>query len=140
MTAIRSAAVVLVAAALAGCGSATGSSGNGAGVSETSGSATSLTITWDDGGGKTGTWQLTCDPAGGDHPDPEAACQALTSGGTVGLNPVKPGTLCSQIYGGPQTATIAGTWQGKPVSAKLKRTNGCEVARWKALKGLLPDA
>jgi hypothetical protein len=42
------------------------------------------------------------------------------------------------VYGGPQTARITGTWEGGPVDATLSRTNGCEIARWKALRGLLP--
>lgn len=147
MTAIRSVPLALLAGAtlaLAGCGSAAGSDA-GAGVQEAggssgAGSATSLTISWDDGAGRTGTWKLTCDPAGGDHPDPAAACRALRAGGAVGLNPVEPGTMCAQVFGGPQTATVSGTWQGRPVSARLKRTDGCEVKRWDSLKGLLPDA
>ena len=36
-----------------------------------------LTIVVDDGTGSTPTWQLTCDPTGGDHPDAEAACAAI---------------------------------------------------------------
>ena len=131
---------------LAGCGSATGA-GVDDDADDPTGSAavsgqgrTQLTISWDDGTGRTGTWHLTCDPAGGDHPRPEAACRALAKGGAVGLAPVQPGRMCSQVFGGSQTATVTGTWRGRPVSVRLTRTDGCEVGRWDALKGLLPDA
>ena len=54
------------------------------------------------------------------------------------LPEVPPNQMCTQIYGGPQTARITGTWDGKAVDASLKRTNGCETARWDALRPLLP--
>ncbi len=97
-----------------------------------------LTIVVDDGSGTKTTWQLSCDPAGGTHPDPEAACQALTEHGETALPAVPKDQMCTQQYGGPETATITGTWQGKPVNSTLSRKNGCEIARWDALKDCLP--
>jgi hypothetical protein len=47
---------------------------------------------------------------------------------------------CTQVYGGPQWASITGTWQGQPVRSQLSLANGCEISRWKALQGLLPPA
>ena len=99
---------------------------------------TSLTIVVDDGRGTTTTWHLTCDPAGGDHPHPTAACAALSVGGARSLPPVPADRACTQIYGGPQTARITGTWAGKAVDATLSRTDGCQIARWDGLSGLLP--
>lgn len=78
------------------------------------------------------TWTLTCDPPGGDHPDPAAACAALAAADQP-FDPVPPGTMCAQIYGGPQTATIDGTWRGRPVRASYSRVDACEIARWNAL-------
>ena len=49
--------------------------------------ATDLTIVLDDGSGSTRTWSLTCDPVGGTHPDPAAACQALDAHGATALPP-----------------------------------------------------
>lgn len=99
-----------------------------------------LKIVVNDGSGTTTTWTLTCEPAGGNHPDPEAACRALDTNGTTALAAVAKDRSCTQIYGGPQTATITGTWRGAPVNSTFKRNNGCEVARWTALEGLLPTA
>jgi hypothetical protein len=42
------------------------------------------------------------------------------------------------IYGGPQTAKVVGTWQGKPVASRFSLDNGCQIARWNELLGLLP--
>jgi hypothetical protein len=126
-------------ALLTGCGSS--SAGGGAPVTVTQGGSvtgTDLTITVDDGAGSVTTWHLTCDPPGGDHPDAEGACAALARNGAHALPEVPPNQMCTQIYGGPQTARITGTWDGKAVDASLKRTNGCETARWNALRPLLP--
>jgi hypothetical protein len=140
------AVAALGALAVAGCGSSTGNDAGGRVVpSSESSPATSsssagaeLTIVVSTGSGAATTWHLTCDPAGGDHPDPATACAALQAGGDQALPPVPKDRMCTQIYGGDQTARITGTWRGKPVDASLKRTNGCEIARWNALIGLLP--
>ena len=97
-----------------------------------------LTIRYDDGHGTVQEWTLSFDPPGGTHPDPEAACRALAEHGRTALAPVPDNQPCTMIYGGPQTARITGTWKGEPVDAMLSRTDGCEIARWKALRGLLP--
>ena len=89
-------------------------------------------------GSKDSIWQLTCAPTGGTHPDPQTACQALDDNDGAALAPVDSGTMCTQVYAGPDTATIRGTWRGREVSSTFKLTNGCEIARWEALVGLLP--
>jgi len=100
--------------------------------------ATDLTIVLDDGSGSTRTWRLTCDPAGGTHPDAAAACKALEDHGATALPPVPKDRMCTQIYGGPEKATVKGTWRGKPVNSAFSKTNGCEISRWKSMAGLLP--
>lgn len=96
-----------------------------------------LTITVDDGAGGTPLrWTLTCDPPGGDHPDPAAACAALDRA-RAPFDPVPAGMNCTMIYGGPQTATITGSWGATPVHAAYKRTDGCEIARWNAVAAVL---
>lgn len=99
-----------------------------------------LVVVVDDGQGVTSTWRLTCSPPGGDHPDPAAACAALEKNGQRALPPVAKDRACTQVYGGAQTATVTGTWQGRSVDSRFSLTNGCEIARWKSLAGLLPPA
>lgn len=139
----------LLAAALLGVSGCGQGSGPGGSVSPTSSAkpsgdstagAADLTIVVDDGAGKKTTWHLTCAPAGGDHPSPDKACAALAEHGRTALPAVAPDRMCTEIFGGPQTARITGTWQGESVNAQLSRTNGCEIARWDALSGLLPSA
>lgn len=115
-------------------------SGGGSGSSSTapSGGSGELTIVVRDATEQENTWTLTCDPVGGSHPDPAAACAALTAHAAAALPPVAKDTMCTQVYGGPETASITGTWQGQPVRSIFSRTNGCEIARWNMLKGLLP--
>jgi len=101
---------------------------------------TDLTIVINDGSGSTKTWRLTCNPAGGTHPDPPAACQALEANGAAALPPVPNDKACTQIYGGPQTAKISGTWKGQSVMSTFARNDGCQINRWKLMVGLLPRA
>lgn len=96
-----------------------------------------LTIVVDDGTGATTTWTLTCEPVGGSHPDPEAACAALAANASA-LQPVAKDRMCAQVYSGPERATITGTWGDQQVLATLSRVNACETARWDALVPLLP--
>lgn len=137
---------VALLAALAACGGAGSDAGGSVTPSTSPGTntggttpATDLQIVVDDGAGRTTTWQLTCDPAGGTHPDADRACRVLETAGATSLPPVPAGAMCTEIFGGPQTAHITGTWRGRAVDARLSRTNGCEIARWTGLAGLLPD-
>jgi hypothetical protein len=75
---------------------------------------------------------LTCDRDGGSHPNPAKACDALLEHEDA-LQPVGGDVACTEIYGGPQLATVSGSG----VHALLSRTNGCEIARWEALAPVL---
>jgi hypothetical protein len=75
---------------------------------------------------------LTCDPPGGDHPQPEAACAVVDA-----LQPLPSDAACTQVYGGPETATVRGTVRGRPVELSLSRTDGCRIAQWDRLAPLL---
>lgn len=99
-----------------------------------------LKIVYDNGQGSTVTWTLTCEPIGGNHPDAQAACAALAAQGSTALPAVPPTKACTQVHGGPQTATVTGTWRQRNVTAQLNRINGCEIGRWDALTGLVPSA
>ncbi|MGW4881330.1 SSI family serine proteinase inhibitor [Streptomyces sp. NPDC004262] len=94
------------------------------------------------GAGRDGTYELSCHPGAGSHPDVSAACEALdrnTRWGHDTFAPVAPGTACTMLYGGPATAHVTGTWAGRPVDADYDRSNGCEIGRWNQLVPLLPD-
>jgi subtilisin inhibitor-like len=89
-----------------------------------------------------GTFALACHPAGGRHPQPAAACAAVTRASRGARDPFAPvpgDAVCTMIYGGPATARVTGTWHGRPVAASFDRSNGCELSRWDALVPLLPD-
>lgn len=73
---------------------------------------------------------LRCDPVGGDHPRRTAACRELARLGLATLRPVPRDAVCAQIDGGPQVAFVTGTVAGRRVWARLRRDNGCEIARW----------
>ena len=102
-----------------------------------------LTVTVRDAGsGADGTYELSCHPAGGDHPDAGGACAALDRGTRWGKDtfaPVPQDSFCTMQYGGPATAHVTGTWAGRPVDARYDRSDGCEMARWDQLVPLLPD-
>ena len=98
----------------------------------------SLTVTLDEtGSGAVRTLTLTCDPVGGDHPDPAAACAALAAAGPAAFDPPPADRMCTEQFGGPQVAVVEGTVGGVPVSARFSRTDGCEIGRWDALAPLL---
>lgn len=129
--------VLMLLAALAGCGKESAVGSGGAGDPSPQKAETRLTIRVTSGGDVPAhEWTLTCDPVGGDHPAAKAACAAL-AGTADPFKPVPPDAICPQIYGGPQTATIEGVWRGEHVSASYNRKNGCEIHRWEAIKVVL---
>lgn len=69
--------------------------------------------------------------------DPDAALEAVEKFGEDIFFP-KPGPpkLCTQQYGGPQVAVVSGHFKGRQVHSHFKRTDGCEIARWRALAPL----
>lgn len=101
--------------------------------------AVSLTVVLDETGtGPTVTTTLTCDPLGGSHPDPAAACAEIAAaGGADAFAPLPADVVCTQEYGGAQTATVRGSVDGTSVNATFARNNGCEISRWDRLVVLL---
>ncbi|MEV5828848.1 SSI family serine proteinase inhibitor [Spirillospora sp. NPDC052242] len=83
------------------------------------------------------TWTLTCDPPGGTHPKAAEACAALAKT----ADPFKPVTseICTKIYGGPATATVQGTWRGRPIDTTFSREDGCQLHRWTEVAPLFGD-
>ncbi|MGI8691683.1 MAG: SSI family serine proteinase inhibitor [Geodermatophilaceae bacterium] len=99
-----------------------------------------LSVTVDDGNGNVTTYALSCEPVGGDHPDPAAACAGLAAAGTDVFAPTNPDLACTEIYGGPQTATVTGRVGGTQVTSTFSRENGCEIARWDAIAPVLGNS
>jgi hypothetical protein len=73
-------------------------------------------------------WTLQCDPAGGTHPDPAAACAVLLKAKAPFAAPPK-GMMCPMIRVGTKTAIIEGTYYGKHVDARFT-PGGCDLAKW----------
>lgn len=84
------------------------------------------------------TWTLDCDPTGGDHPKAAQACSALAKVQDP-FKPVPKDQMCTQIYGGPEVATVKGTWKGKPVDTTFSRKDGCQLHRWSQVGPLFGD-
>jgi hypothetical protein len=83
-------------------------------------------------------WTLRCDPVGGTHPRRASACRELARLGRRAFQAPLPRTACAELYGGPQTAIVSGTVDGRRVWARLSRIDGCQIARWGRVPSLLP--
>lgn len=115
---------------LAGCGS-----GSGGGDS-----AIDLTLTlWPDReAGDSIAWTLRCEPTGGDHPDPRAACAALTAVADP-FGPVPPPARCAEIPGGEDDlAVLEGDFRGRQVDARFTRESACVTDRWDRIAPVFP--
>jgi Subtilisin inhibitor-like len=89
---------------------------------------TDLTLTYMAEAGYATAVTLRCDPPGGAHPKPSAACRTLR---TVGGQParLKPvHIMCTMIYA-PITAQITGRWRGKKINWSKTYGNTCEMTR-----------
>ncbi|MBB3081902.1 SSI family serine proteinase inhibitor [Geodermatophilus sabuli] len=85
-------------------------------------------------------WTLVCgDVAAGDHPDAQAACDHLQQLPDP-FAPIPDDAVCTEQYGGPQTAHVTGRWAGEPVDLRVSRTDGCRIAQWDSLVPLVPAA
>jgi hypothetical protein len=123
-------AIVLVAAALVitACGSDEPAT-QGSGIAN-------LTISVDRDGKDSGNVpiELKLNCASASESD---ACQAADAISKQDLAPTPGNQACTQIFGGPETATIKGTLHGEPVDATFSRTDGCEIERWQRVAPLL---
>ncbi len=87
-------------------------------------------------GASTKHWTLQCNPTGGTHKGAKKACVALLKV----KDPFKssdPNRICTEQYGGPETANVQGIWNGKKIRANFSKINGCEIARWQKVQALL---
>lgn len=123
--------VVLLAVLLAAFGS---------GAAAATAATTELKISyWSQGTGRSvpQKWTLRCNPAGGTLPRPGSACTKL-AGMRNPFAPPRSDLVCTDQYGGPQVAVIAGTFRGSRIWVKLQNRNGCEISRFKSLAFLVP--
>ena len=132
--------LLLVPAALllAACGTSRGSASD---ASNSPGAAErNLVVQVDRGDGTpVERYTLACgDEARGDHPQPAAACARVLRMEEP-FRPLPADSVCTQQYGGPQTARVTGTWQGDPVDLELSRVDGCAISQWDALVPLVPE-
>ena len=129
---MRTALLIALLAAAVGCGAGQAAS--------TTTPETELTISYWPGGRGTAPptkWTLRCDPAGGSMPRAAAVCRQLDAL----ANPFAPrrrNLVCTDQYGGPQQALIAGTYKGSRVWTVIGMRNGCEISRAKRLAFLVP--
>ncbi len=126
-------AAVCLALAGAGCGSDSDDEDAGQGSAETS-----LEVTLDvdgEGGEAARTETVACES--------QVDCEGAEGLSTTGFEPVPAATACTEIFGGPETASVVGTLSGDPVEAQFSRANGCEIERFDQfvplLQSLFPD-
>jgi hypothetical protein len=134
---------VLSLSLLAACAPGSGTAGGNAAPSSSSStpepSADELVVELDRGeGSEPERYTLTCaGTVAGDLPDAATVCAHLR-GLEDPFRPVGADAMCTQQFGGPQTARVTGRWDGKPVDLQLSRTDGCRIAQWDRLGALLP--
>jgi hypothetical protein len=129
---MRMALLIAVVIAAVGCGASQGTAG--------STPETELTISvWPQGRGTEPPerWTLRCNPAGGTVPRAAAVCRQLYAMTKPFARRAK-NLVCTDQYGGPQQAVIAGTHRGNRVWIVIGMRNGCDIARAKRLAFLVP--
>ena len=127
-TGLRSVLIAALCAATAtACGSGH-SAGGGAAAAAAHPARVSLVIQVTGTGAKAERWTLRCDPDGGTHPDPQAACDALLHARSP-FAALPPHEMCPMIPAGTKIATVQGTWFGKHVDSSFNRS-GCGLPRW----------
>ncbi len=94
---------------------------------------TVASLSVDDGGVATGSGYLA-DPARA-----SSAAELLKDPAVVKrlVEGEPQGQMCTEIYGGPDIATVTGTLDGVAVNTSFNRNNGCGIADWELLLPLL---
>jgi hypothetical protein len=95
--------------------------------------AVRITVDRDGAGGRSAsTLRLTC----GERTR-TTGCRALRRLPREAIAAPDPTEICTQMYGGPETARITGRIDGRRVDATFDRTDGCGIARWELAAPLL---
>ncbi len=124
------AGVVIFAGALSG--------GHAVLNSQASNSTSKITVSYHPSPSSRVTFTVSClaHSIFGTHPNKKTICAAIAKQGIRLFAPVPAGMACSEIYGGPQTATIVGIVKGHKINSTFSRTDGCQIARWNTGKTL----
>lgn len=74
---------------------------------------------------------LTCQPAGGTHPEPAMACESLAEAGGnfEALRTGNENALCPLVYR-PVTVTATGTWKNTSIKYEQTYPNACVLAAY----------
>jgi hypothetical protein len=98
-----------------------------------------LQVEYDRGDGtEPESWTLTCvGVVEGSHPAAEAACEQLQAMEDP-FAPLPADVVCTEQFGGPETAHVLGRWNGEPVDLEVSRIDGCHISQWDLLIPLLP--
>lgn len=69
--------------------------------------------------------------------DPARACEALDGAAAASrlVDGPPPDRICTQVYGGPDVATITGNIGERSVSTVIDRTDGCGINDWDEVLG-----
>jgi hypothetical protein len=100
-------ALLLVAVALSACGEAADTASRPADAVTGDRPATVLMVE-QTSGGQTSTWTLRCDPPGGDHPAPDAACADLDALAKAGdpFAPLPEDRICTSSTAATRRARL----------------------------------
>jgi hypothetical protein len=129
---------LVMLALLAGCGGEE-EAGDGS-VTGQPPPTTQLTVRVDpdgDGPEKAEQARISCGLESGERGSPCAAAAQLRP---AAFEPTPDDVACTELFGGPETATISGTLSGEQVEGRFSRQNGCEIARWEKVSALLAEA
>jgi hypothetical protein len=130
------AALLLAALALAAVACGDDDSGSG------TGQTVNLTVSVNDGEGKQAKGTLKCDEGSAEgsgflEDSADEHCRAARSLEKLLTTQPPRDRICTQVYGGPQTARITGTFGAQDVARSLARTDGCQIEDWKQADALL---
>ncbi len=123
--------------------------GIGDGAGPPAGVSAELTITIEHPDAATVEYQVVCSESsatitGLDGLSADAACSRLGIPEVQDrlIAPPDPGErVCTEIYGGPDTAHVRGMLDGQSVDTVVDRTNGCGISDWdNVLADVLPPA
>ena len=81
--------------------------------------------------------EVTVHPEGPDKPGKTTTVTDAQGLAAKDFEPVPGNQACTEIYGGPATATVKGTLDGEPIDAEFALNNGCEISRWENAAAVL---